>query len=216
MKDVISAVKEEKVIAIMRGIPVEQAVNTAAALLKGGIKFIEVTFNQSSKSCLVDTPAAIKAIGEAFEEVCVGAGTVITVEQVEAAHKAGAKYIISPNADEKVIKRTVELGMISMPGVFTPSEIITANSWGAHFAKIFPIGNLGADYVKAIRGPISHIPMLAVGGVDETNMQEFFKVGCCGFGIGGNLVNKKMIDNGDFDGITALAEKYVKIAQECK
>ncbi|MDO4565003.1 MAG: bifunctional 4-hydroxy-2-oxoglutarate aldolase/2-dehydro-3-deoxy-phosphogluconate aldolase [Clostridia bacterium] len=205
-------IKQEKLIAIMRGLGHRQAVQVCKALYKGGIRFAEVTFNQKSPTCIEDAAAAIRAISEQVPQINVGAGTVITLEQVEASYKAGAKYIISPNTDETVIKRTVELGMISMPGAFSPSEIVKAHDWGAGFVKVFPAGNLGVAYIKAIRAPISHIPLLAVGGVNLENMKAFYEAGVCGFGIGANIVNAELVKKEDYEALSSLASRYVATA----
>lgn len=207
----IDLLKKDKLVVILRGLKREQVVPTAEALRAAGVHFIEVTFAQNSPTCVEDTTWAIRTIAENFPDIHVGAGTVITVEQAEAAHAAGAKYIISPNADEAVIRRTVELGMLSMPGAFSPSEIVDAYNWGASFVKLFPAGDLGSSYVKSIRAPISHIPMLAVGGVGLNNMAEFYKAGINGFGIGGSIIKKDLIEKGDYAALTALAKQYVDL-----
>ena len=139
----------------------------------------------------------------------IGAGTVLTTEEVEATYRAGGEYIISPNVNTTVIKRTRELGMLSMPGAFTPSEAQTAHESGADFVKLFPVDALGPSYVKAIKAPLCHIKMLAVGGVNESNLCAYLRAGASGFGIGSNIVNKKMISEGDFEGITALAKTFL-------
>ena len=130
---------------------------------------------------------------------------------VELTKEAGGKFIISPNTDKAVIEKTRALSLVSMPGAFSPTEICDAYKYGADFVKLFPIAELPVSYVKAIRAPISHIPMLAVGGVDLNNIPEYLKVGICGFGIGSSITDKKMIEEGNFEGITALARKYVSL-----
>ena len=215
MSDVIKKIKEEKIIAIIRGIETKDILQTATALYNGGIKLMEVTFNQSSATGESDTYEAIKIIAENFgEKVCVGAGTVMSEKQVELAVEAGAKYLISPNYNKEVVAKTLELGAISMPGVITPSEIAQAYNQGASFAKIFPAGNFGVGYIKAIRGPISHIPMLAVGGIDKDNFVDYMKAGMAGIGVGSCLVNKKLIDAGEFEEITQLAKEFTEKMKE--
>lgn len=205
---IINSVLENKIIAIMRGVDKDLSLRVADALFAGGVKMVEVTFNQKDPSSFKDTASSIKAIAEKYEEkMLVGAGTVINNQQLDMAYDAGAMYIISPNVNIDVIRHTRELGCVSMPGAFTPSEIITAYDTGADFVKLFPAGNLGPSYIKAIRGPISHVRLLAVGGVNEENISDFLKAGCCGAGIGGNLVNTKWIEAGEFNKITEVAEK---------
>jgi len=208
----IEQLKKDKLIVILRGLAREQIVPTVQALHDGGVRFVEVTFVQNSATCVEDTAWAIHTIVTTFPDLYVGAGTVMSVAQAEAAHAAGAKYIISPNTDRAVIERTVALGMLSIPGAFSPSEITNAYNWGATFVKVFPAGDLGPDYIKAIRAPISHIPLLAVGGMGLNNMEDFYKVGICGFGIGGSIVKKSMIESGDFAALTVLAKQYVDCA----
>ncbi len=209
MNNTISKIKEEKIIAIVRGIENDKIIETCKALSKGGVNLIEVTFNQSSETGLEDTYNAIKLISENLEDVCVGAGTVMTIEQLEKAAEAGAKYIISPNFDKDIVHRTVELGLVSIPGVLTPTEITDAYKEGAHFAKLFPAGELGLNYIKAIKAPISHIPMLAVGGVNVDNINDFMKTGLNGVGVGSSLVNKNLINENKYEELTELAKKFV-------
>lgn len=147
-------------------------------------------------------------------KIIPGAGTVITLEQLQMAYDAGAQYIISPNVDVEIIRRTKELGLISLPGAMTPSEIVEAYKAGADFVKVFPVGNLGPAYIKALKAPLSHIPLMAVGGVNEKNAADFLKAGASGLGVGGNLVNKEWIANGEWEKITALAAEFVKAVQE--
>lgn len=205
----IEQLKKEKLIVILRGLKRESILATVDALHKGGVRFIEVTFVQDDPESLINTPWAIRTIVDAFPDMYVGAGTVISIEQTDAAYEAGAKYIISPNTEETVIRRTVELGMLSIPGAFSPSEIVNAYNWGASFVKVFPAGDLGASYIKSVRAPIRHVPLFAVGGVGLDNMKQFYDAGICGFGIGSSIVKKNLIEKGDFDALTALAESYV-------
>ena len=136
------------------------------------------------------------------------------IELVELTAKAGGAFIISPDTDVAVIKRTRELGLVSMPGALTPSEIKTAHNAGADYVKVFPLGSMGPGYLKAIRAPLSHIKMTAVGGINEKNLKEYLEAGACGAGIGGNLANKKWIENGEFDKITEVAKQLVQVVEE--
>jgi 2-dehydro-3-deoxyphosphogluconate aldolase/(4S)-4-hydroxy-2-oxoglutarate aldolase len=134
----------------------------------------------------------------------------MNVHQVETAINSGAKYIISPNTNLQVIKKTSELGAVSIPGALTPSEIAFAYEAGAKFVKLFPASEFGVSYIKSIRSPLNHIPLLAVGGVDENNMNSFFEAGVSGVGVGSNIVKKSLISMKKFDEITVLAKKYTK------
>jgi len=212
MRDlIIQQILEQRIIAIVRGLPETQAVPLAGALLAGGIGLIEVTFNQAAPESFGATARAIAAIREAYGgKMRVGAGTVMTPEQLRMAYDAGAGFIISPNVDEAVIRETRALGLVSLPGCMTPSECAAAHSYGADFIKIFPAGVLGPGYFKALLAPLAHLKFLAVGGVDCSNIPDFLRAGALGFGVGGNLVNKDWIAAGQFDLITAAAREYVK------
>ena len=141
--------------------------------------------------------------------MCVGAGTVMTVEQVRQAAEAGAEYMISPNVDEEVTRETKRLGKVSIPGAMTPTEAAFAYKCGADIVKLFPAGLLGAAYIKAVKAPLKHIPVTAVGNVNVDNCAEFIKAGAVGVGVGGSLVSAKLVDEGRFDEITATAQAYV-------
>jgi 2-dehydro-3-deoxyphosphogluconate aldolase/(4S)-4-hydroxy-2-oxoglutarate aldolase len=209
-EQIIEKVLEHKIIAIVRGVYGEDCVNLAKALYKGGIKMMEVTFDQSKPECLNQTSDTVKMlVDEMGDKMAIGAGTVTSLEMLELAKNAGAQFIVSPDTNEKVIRATVEGGMVSMPGAMTATEVLTAYSYGADFVKLFPIGNLGSSYVKAISAPINHVRLLAVGGVNENNIKEFLDAGAVGAGVGGNLVNKKWIAAGEFDKITDLARTFI-------
>jgi len=209
----LEIIKKNKIVVVVRGVEENKIIDTCKALLKGGIKCIEITFNQSSPTCNEDTEKALKLIKEKFgEEICLGAGTVLTTEQVEVAVKAGAKYIISPNFDEEVVKRTKELNVVSMPAGITPSEIINCYKAGADVVKLFPLGKDPVSYIKAIKAPISHIPLSAVGGVNQNNIQDIMACGIGIVGLGSNLVDINLINESKYDEITSIAKKYVELA----
>lgn len=142
-----------------------------------------------------------------------GAGTVLTPGQVDAAAQAGAEFIISPNSEPKVIRRTKELGLISIPGAMTPTEILMAHDCGADLVKLFPAATLGLAYVKDILAPISHVKMIATAGITEENFAQFLKLGLAGAGISGRLTDKKLIAEGNWAEFTRRAEAFRHIAE---
>lgn len=211
--DTLDFILENKVITICRKVYGENLLKLAEALFAGGVKLIEVTFDQADPNCIVRTSEAIHDLNEAFgDRMMFGAGTVLTREQVKAAADAGARYIISPNVDEQVIRYTKELGLVSIPGAMTPSEIITAHNLGADIVKLFPAGYLGFRYIKDILAPISHVKLCATGGVNEENWGEYLSYGFAGAGISGRLCDKKCIENGDFAEITRRAKVFSDMA----
>ena len=207
---VISAVEKEKVIVIVRGVAKEKLIPLADAMYDGGIRLLEITYDATGKTSDEETAENIAMLAKAFEgRMLIGAGTVLKESQVELTAKAGGKFIISPDTNKAVIEKTRELGLVSMPGALTPTEIADAHRYGADFVKLFPISTFGTEYVKAVKAPLSHIKLLAVGGVDENNIADYAKAGACGFGIGSNIVNKKFIEEGAFDEITELARTFL-------
>lgn len=208
--DVINKILEEKVIVIVRGLKDEDIIPFAQAVYDGGIRAIELTYNASNPDEDVKNADNIKRLVEHFgDKMLIGAGTVLKENQVELTKKAGGQFIISPDANLSIIKKTCELGMVSIPGALTPTEVQAAHLAGADFVKLFPINVLGAGYVKDLKAPLSHIKMLAVGGINENNIEEFLKAGAVGFGIGSNIVNKQLIEAGDFKAITNLAKNFL-------
>ena len=141
------------------------------------------------------------------------AGTVLTEEQLKICEDAGGEYMITPNVNPALIRKCVADGLMAMPGAMTPSEAVEAFNAGASYVKIFPAGVLGPGYIKAIKAPLSHIPLLAVGGIGPDNIADFIKAGCVGAGVGGNLTNKEWIKAGEWDKIAATAAALVKNSQ---
>ncbi len=214
-KDVISCINSNKIIVIVRKLEKEYLLPVAKAIYEGGIKLIEVTFDQTGDFSFELTLDEIKTLRKNFDnKLHVGAGTVLTEEQVKLAYEAGAEFIISPNTDIKVIKETLKCGMVSIPGAMTPTEIIDAHNNGADFVKLFPAGNLGADYISSVTAPINHIKIIAVGGIDDNNMNKFISAGAAGVGVGSCIVRRDLIKEGEFDEITLQVEKMVKMLKD--
>lgn len=214
-QEIINLINKEKLITICRGIYEKDLLDLVSALHDGGIKLVEVTFDQSASEPIVRTAEAIQLINEHFKgKVRVGAGTVLNVEQVLAAKDAGAEYIISPNTNFAVIKETIKHDLVSIPGALTPSEVANAHDCGADFIKLFPAGTLGIKYGKDIKAPLSHVKYLATAGIDEKTFKEFMDIGFCGAGVSGRLTDKKLIKEGNFAELTRRARAFVEIAQQ--
>lgn len=202
---------EKRIVAISRGVYDDDLVKAAGIIAEEGICLLEITFDQSSKDCLKRTGASIEAVKAALgDKMRVGAGTVMTIEQARTAKAAGADFALAPNTDLEVIAELKKLDMIAVPGAFTPSEIATAYNAGADIVKLFPAANLGMDYVKAIRAPISHVPLMAVGGVSLSNIKEMLEGGFMSAGVGSHIINAKKIAAGDFESVRAAARGFVQ------
>ena len=207
-EEIIQAVLDNKIIVIARGFEKEQLFSAVEAMQKGGVRMVEVTFDQSGKISDTETAENIRMLCENFgDKMFIGAGTVMSEEQVKTAADAGAQFIISPDCYEPVIKKTRELGLVSMPGCLTPTEAAMAHRSGADFVKLFPNSEFKISYLKALIAPLSHIRFLSVGGVNENNLRDFIDAGACGVGLT-SILNKQLIAEGKYDEITKLAELY--------
>jgi 2-dehydro-3-deoxyphosphogluconate aldolase/(4S)-4-hydroxy-2-oxoglutarate aldolase len=211
-EQIIQTVEKEKIIVIVRGVEREKLIPLAEAMYEGGIRLLEITYSATGKIPDTETADRIRMLAEHFQDrMYIGAGTVLTEEQVELTARAGGKFIISPDTNPEIIAETRRLGLVSIPGALTPSEATLANRAGADFVKLFPVSSLGASYIKALCAPLSHIKFLAVGGVNEKNISEYIRAGAVGVGIGGNITS--LLSNGNYEAITELAKKYVEGAK---
>lgn len=204
-------IKEHGLIVIFRGIELEKIPYVAKALYEGGARVVEVAFNPSEPDTIEKTTAIIKKNYETMgDKLLVGAGTVVGEEFAVAAYKAGAKFIFSPNVDTEIIKLTKKLGLISIPGAYTPSEIMTAYNAGADIIKLFPITVNDIPYVVNITRPLSHIPFICVGGTNENTIKDFIKVGAIGVGTGISILKPELIEKEDYKEITRLTKIHLE------
>lgn len=209
MQNTIREIENNKIIVIVRGVKKDDLIPFAEAIYEGGIRLMECTYDATGKVSDEETAAGIEMLAKHFEgKMLIGAGTVLTEKQVELTARAGGKFIISPDTNPEIIKKTKELGLVSIPGSLTPSEATLANRSGADFVKLFPVGVLGTKYIKDLCAPLSHIKFLAVGGVDHENMGEFLAAGARGIGVGSAIVNKALIAEKNYAAITEAARKY--------
>jgi 2-dehydro-3-deoxyphosphogalactonate aldolase len=177
-----------QIIAILRGITPPEAIDVCRILCDAGITMIEVPFNSPEPLKSISAAAAAFA-GRAL----IGCGTALSVEDVEATHAAGGTFVVSPDTNEDVIRRTRALGMASYPGVFTPSEVFRAIRAGATGLKFFPAEVLGTKGIRAIKAVLPpDMPVFAVGGANPDNFREYFDAGCAGFGLGSYIYKPGM------------------------
>lgn len=194
-----------RIVAIFRKISHRQVLDAAAVFVEAGIKALEITYNTP------DAAQIIAGLNEKYgKQLAIGAGTVMTLEEVESAKQAGASFILSPDCNPEVIKATKDAGIFSVPGAFTASEIAQAHRAGADMVKLFPAGRLGSGYMKDLLGPFDHIKFMAVGGIDLTNSKDFLDAGAKAVGIGSSLVDMKLIESQDFSQLKKLAIDFVE------
>jgi 2-dehydro-3-deoxyphosphogluconate aldolase/(4S)-4-hydroxy-2-oxoglutarate aldolase len=196
-------IRESGVVAILRAKSSDQLIDAARAVLAGGVRAIEVTMT---------TPNALDVIHQATSqlgsEVLFGVGSVLDAETARVAILAGAKFVICPTLNLKTIELCKRYSIPVMPGAYTPTEILTAWEAGADIVKVFPASIGGADYIKAIKGPLPHIHLTAVGGINLNNTADFIRAGVEAVGVGGELVSQKLLDGRDFAAITELARSF--------
>lgn len=200
------------IVAVIRAQSSEQLVDVAYALLKGGVKAIEVTMT---------TPNALEVIHDVSqrmkkEEAVIGVGTVLDPETARAAILAGAEYVVCPTLNPAVIEMCRRYTVISIPGAFSPTEILTAWEAGADIVKVFPATGLGPEYFKDILGPLPHIRLSPTGGVSLDTVGAFIKAGACCVAVGGNLVSKKALADQDWQGITETAQEFIRRIQAAR
>lgn len=199
MQQTIQRIEAGKIIAILRGDFAGREEDIVAAMISGGLTAVEVTLNSR------DAFAAINRLAKRFgSEMAVGAGTVLTPNEVLRAADAGAQFIVSPNRDIAVIEQTKKLDLVSLPGCFTPSEVVEAVNAGADAAKLFPATSLGPAFVKALRGPLPQIRTVPTGGVTAELAREYFAAGAWAIGAGSELLGKDWFAA---DGLEKLRER---------
>ena len=204
MVSILPAILDRKIVAIIRGADPKHVLDIAQALYDGGITMVEVTMNSR------DPLQSIAAIKEKMaDKILVGAGSVLDKQMAKAAIDAGSQFIISPSLDIETIRTTRDLGVVSIPGAFTPTGIVTAFSNGADIVKVFP-ASIGVQYFTDLRGPLPHIPLMPTGGINLDNISSFQKEGAVAFGIGSSLVNTKQeITDAYLLSLTGLSKKFV-------
>lgn len=211
MLNTIKEIEKNKIIVIVRGVCAEKLIPLCEAMYEGGIRVVECTYDATGKISDEEIYENIKLLVENFgDKMVIGAGTVLTKNQVALTMAAGGKFIISPDANPKIIKYTKRQGLVSIPGALTPSEIALSARAGADFVKVFPVNLFGPNYIKTIKAPLSHIKLLAVNGITAENMSEYLLAGATGVGIGSGIVNKKYIEENNFAAITAAAKEYTE------
>lgn len=191
------------IVAVVRSQSGAQLVEVCRALADGGVTVAEITFTVPDA---LDVLKAVKK--ELGDRILLGAGTVLDTETARAAILAGAEYLVSPTLNIDVIKLTRRYGKLSMPGAFTPTEILAAHEAGADIVKIFPAEVVGPGFFKAIHGPLPQVRLMPTGGVDLTTAEKFLAAGACCLGLGSQLIEAKALAAGDMAAIRTNASKY--------
>lgn len=209
--DKLQLIRSTGVIAIMRAKSSNQLMAAAEAIKTGGVRVIEVTMT---------TPGALEVIAEAAqkfgENVLFGAGSILDPESARAAILAGAGFIVAPSLNLQVVALCNRYSIPVMPGCFTPTEMLTAWEAGADMLKLFPAEVGGPGMVKAILAPFPQFAIIPVGGVDLNTASEFIRSGSAALGVGGSLVNQKLLDAGDMPELTRRAAAFIEAVKSGK
>lgn len=197
------------IVAVVRGESAEPVLKVIDAVRKGGVNVIEVTFTVPGALEIIRTLAK-----NLPEGVILGAGTVLTPELAADAISAGAQFVVSPGLNVKVIDAAHWYGKPAIPGALTPTEVVTALQAGAGAIKIFPVNVMGPGYLKDLHGPLPGVKFVPTGGIDLMNAADYVKAGAAALGVGSSLIDKKLVQAGDWDALTDRARKFVQVVEE--
>jgi 2-dehydro-3-deoxyphosphogluconate aldolase/(4S)-4-hydroxy-2-oxoglutarate aldolase len=195
-------------VAVVRGKSDDLVLKAVRAALDGGVNVIEITFTVPNALEIIRRLAA-----EIGDDVILGAGTVLTPEAAINAVEAGARFIVSPSTHPAVIAAAKAAGVAVCPGALTPTEVITAWQAGADLIKIFPANVMGPKYLKDLHGPFPDIPFMPTGGVNLETAHEYLANGAVALGVGGDLINARLMEDGNFEEITGRARRFRRVVE---
>lgn len=205
----LQGIRECGIAAVVRAESAELAEKALRAALEGGVNVVEVTMTVPGAVAVIRSLA-----GSLGRDVILGAGTVLDPETARECIDAGARFIVSPNTNPATIAACRSAGAAAIPGALTPTEVVTAWQAGADIIKIFPGNVVGPSYIKDLHGPFPQIPFMPTGGVDLTTARDWLAAGAVALGVGGALIDKKLMASGDFAEITARARRFREIVQQ--
>jgi 2-dehydro-3-deoxyphosphogluconate aldolase / (4S)-4-hydroxy-2-oxoglutarate aldolase len=205
-------IEQVGIVPVVRATSAREARMAAEAVCEGGIPIVEITMT---------VPGAVEVIRElakhAPSNVLIGAGTVLNVDAARQCLDAGAQFLVSPGLNVRTVDFALREGTLIMAGALTPTEIITAWEAGSDFVKVFPCGQMGgAKYIKALKGPLPHVPLVPTGGVNLSTAAEFIEAGCVALGIGGELVQAEALKSGKPEIIVENARKFLAIVTQTR
>ena len=201
----LSQLKQQKVIAVIRASEVSLTRQLALAVASGGMQLIEITWNSAGASEL------IAQLRVELPNCTIGTGTLLNLQQMREAIAAGAQFHFTPHVDPVMIKAAVDIGVPIRPGALSPTEMVTAWSSGASCVKVFPVEAVGGvRYIKSLRGPLGHIPLIPTGGVTLENAKEFLQAGAAAVGLSSQLFPKEFVETGNWEAIAQKAHNLIQ------
>lgn len=207
---VLARIKAARAIAVIRTATDAQAIETARAAMAGGFEIIEITFG------VPHATDVIAALVRQHPDLLIGAGTVLTAEEVNFAVDAGADFLVSPCTLPEMIIAAQDREVVCIPGAFTPTEIYNAYSLGADIVKIFPAVANGPQYLRAVRGPLPQIPIMPTSGVDLSNVADWFSAGAVAVGAVSSVLDPLLIQSGNWDALTRRAAEFMAAVRSAR
>ena len=208
----IEAFDKNPLIGVLRGIQRNDCTDAIEAAINGGISCVEITMNTPGAASLIDLSTAY------FKgKCCVGAGTVLTIDECNEAIDAGAQFVVTPNTQREIIEFCNKKDIQVMSGALTPTEVYDAWKFGASLVKVFPVGSVGGhDYIKLLRGPFGKIPLVAFGGITLDKVDDYFRAGVNGIGLGNKIFNLEWVREENFKKIEEAVMSFTKAIEKCR
>ena len=210
-QEVRALIERIGIVPVIRASSPQEAQFAAEAVWHGGLPIVEITLT---------VPGAVDVIAELVRtapDILVGAGTVLDEKAARQCAEAGAQFLVSPGFDAATVAAAREMDLLIMAGALTPSEVMAASKAGADFVKIFPCGNVGGpNYIKALKGPFPHVPMVPTGGVNLDTAADYIRAGAAALGVGGELVQKEAVRLRNAELLRGLAKEFVEIVKSAR
>jgi len=210
-EEVCACIRKIGILPAIRVHAAEDALFVAREMLEYGIPVVELT------TTIPDAARVIAELSKTNPHLMVGAGTVLDIETAKACVDAGAVFVTSPGLDPKIVDFTVKHGLCAIPGALTPTEIMMAQNAGADMIKVFPCAQVGGPaYIRAMRAPFPHVPIVASGGVDQITAADFLRAGAQALGIRGKLIPPEAVEKRDRNWIKELTGRFLSIVHRAR
>ncbi|WP_323173930.1 bifunctional 4-hydroxy-2-oxoglutarate aldolase/2-dehydro-3-deoxy-phosphogluconate aldolase [Natrialba sp. PRR66] len=211
-RTILDRIVDSGVIAVVRGVDEEQVVPVSRALYEAGVEALEITADGTRAAEMI--AAVDRELADT--DAILGAGTVLDAATAQSVIDAGATFVVSPSTSPEVVRTCNRHGVLSAPGVMTPTEAVTAMEAGADVLKMFPASTVGPGHISALSGPLGDVDIIPTGGVSADNVDEFFDAGAVAVGAGGAILDADAIDRGDMDQVRATAESFVAAVEDAR
>ena len=200
--------EKEPVLGILRGVEEKSLNGILVAAFTGGLRYLEITLNTPNAHLLISQAS------KEFPDVCIGAGTVLSVDSAIKSVKAGARFIVAPNLNDEVAEFCVAENIPYFPGALTPTEIEKAWRSGATMVKVFPASQMGPDYFKTLKGPFDFIKLMAVGGISPENITDYLSAGASALAFGGSIFSLSRMRNQNYSAIKKDIKDFLFAAKK--